>query len=163
MEVSRRRPVRSVRGQSFQALEVEEAAAHFVRARLGDDVDHAARRAPELRIRAVGHDLEFLHGLKRDVDRRTLAAKLLAEESIVVVAAIKADVVVHASLPTERDLIAVRSLDDAHPGGQREQILKLAAQNGCGADGGFIEGVTDLRPGDVDERRSGDGDGLRCS
>ena len=34
-----------------------------VRARFGDDVDNAARGAAELRVGAVGYDLEFLHRL----------------------------------------------------------------------------------------------------
>src|SRR4029079_16600313 len=142
---------------------MKNAAVHLVRTRFGDDVDDAARRATALRIRSTGHDLELLHRLQRDVDRRALAAKLFAEEAIVVVAAIEADVVVHASLSTERDLVPVWPLDDAHPGSEREQIFKLASENGRRADGCFIQGVTDFRAGDVDERRAGDGDRLGCS
>ena len=47
-----------------------------------------------------------------------LPAHLLAEESVVEVAAVHADVVEHASLAGERDLIAVGALDDAHAGRQ---------------------------------------------
>ena len=134
MEVGRRRAVGRVRGQALEALEVEQAAVQLVGARLRDDVDDAAGGAAELRVGTARHDLEFLHRLQRDVDRRALAAELLAEESVVVVAAIEADVVVHASLTAERDLVAVRALDDAHAGREGEQILELAAEDGRRAD-----------------------------
>ena len=77
---------------------MKNAAVHLVRTRFGDDVDDAARRATELRIRSTGHDLELLHRLQRDVDGRALAAHLLAEEAVVVVAAVEADVVEYAAL-----------------------------------------------------------------
>ena len=84
-----------------------------VRAGLGDDVDDAAGRAAELGRGAAGDDLELLHRVERDVDRRALTAGLLAEEAVVVVAAVEADVVEDAALPGERDFVAVGPLDDA--------------------------------------------------
>jgi hypothetical protein len=48
------------------AQEAEDVAARVVGARLGDDVDDAARSPPELRRVRVGHDLKLLHGLLRD-------------------------------------------------------------------------------------------------
>ena len=108
---------------------MEQAAADVVRAGLRDDVDDAARRPPEFRVGAGRDHLELLHRFERDVDGRALPAHLLAEESIVVVAAVEADVVEHAALSREVDLVAVRSLDDADAGRQREQVLELAAED----------------------------------
>ena len=152
MKVGGRRAVRRVGRQPLQALEVEEAAVKIVRARLGDHVDDAAGGAAEFRVGPTRHDLKLLHRLQRDVDRRALTAELLAEEPVVVVAAIEADVVVHASLAVEGDLVAVRSLDDAHAGSEGEEILELAAEDRCRADGRFVERVAHLRSGHIDER-----------
>ena len=68
---------------------------------------------PNSALRAGGDDLELLDRVERDVDGRALAARLLAEEPVVVVAAVEADVVEDAALSGERDLVAVRSLHDA--------------------------------------------------
>ena len=92
---------------------MKQAALHLVGARLGDDVDDAAGGAAELGVRAGGHHLEFLDRFERDVDRGALAAHLLAEEAVVVVAAVEADVVEDAALAGKGDLVAVRALDDA--------------------------------------------------
>ena len=88
-------------GQTFEPLVMEEAAVRLVGARLGDDVDDAAGGAPELGVGAAGDDLEFLHRVERDVDGGALAAHLLAEEAVVVVAAVQADVVEDAALAGE--------------------------------------------------------------
>ena len=82
----------------------------LVRARLGDDVDHAAGGAAELGVGAGRDDLELLDRFERDVDGGALAAHLLAEEAVVVVAAVEADVVEDAALAGEVDLVAVRPL-----------------------------------------------------
>ena len=161
MKVGGRRAVRGVRRQALQTLEVEQAAVQVVGARLRDDVDDAAGGAAELRVGPAGHDLELLDRLQRDVDRRALAAELFAEESVVVVAAIEADVVVHAALPIEGDLVAVRPLDDADAGSEGEQILELAAEDRRRADGGLVERVADFGAGHVDERGAGHRDRLR--
>ena len=84
----------------------------LVRAGLGDDVDDAAGRAAELRRRAGGDHLELLDRFERDVHRGALPAGLLAEEPVVVVAAVEADVVEDPALPGEGDLVAVGPLDD---------------------------------------------------
>ena len=122
-------PVREVAGESLEPLEVEGAAPERVRARLGDDVDDAAGRAAVFGRRAAGDDLELLDGIERDVDRRALSAGLLAEEPVVVVAAVEADVVEDAALAGKRDLVAVGALDDADAGRERQQILELATEN----------------------------------
>ena len=109
---------------------MEGAAVHFIGARLGDDVDHAARGAPKLGAGAAGHHLEFLDGIERDVDGGALPAELFTEEAVVVVAAVQADVVEDAALPVEVDFVAIGALHDADPGRQGQQIFKLPAQNG---------------------------------
>ena len=82
----------------------------LVRARLGDDVDDAAGGAAEFGVGAGRDDLELLDRFERDVDGRALPADLLAEEAVVVVAAVEADVVEDAALAGEVDLVAVGSL-----------------------------------------------------
>jgi hypothetical protein len=82
---------------------MEDASLERVRSRLRDDVDDAAGRAAEFRGSAAGDDLELLDGIQRDVDRRALTTRLLAEESVVVVAAVEADVVEDAALTGKRD------------------------------------------------------------
>ena len=160
MEIGRRRAVRSVSGQSLQTLEMEHAAVQVIGSRLGDDVDDAPGGAAELRVGAAGHDLEFLHRLQRDVDGRALSAQLLAEEAIVVVAAVEADVVVHAALSAERNLVAIGALHDAHPGSEREQIFELPAEDGRRADGGLIERGAHLGARDVNQCGARHGHGL---
>src|SRR5437899_12644855 len=99
---------------------------------LGDDIDDAAGAAAEFGVCTAGGNLEFLYGFERDVNRRALTAHLLAEEAIIVVAAVEADVIEDAALPVNVDFVAVRPLHDAHAGSQREQILKFAAEHWCG-------------------------------
>src|SRR5439155_19271462 len=139
VELVERIAVGAVRSQRGDPLIMEQAAPDLVRARLGDDVDDAAARAAEFGAGAGRHDLKLLDGLERDVDRRALPAHLLAEETVVVVAAVEADVVEDAALPGERDLVAVRTLDDADARRQREQILELAPQNRRGLDRRLVQ------------------------
>ena len=122
-------PVGQVTGQPFHALEFEDAALDRVRAGLGDDVDHAAGRPSELGRRAARDDLELLHRVERDVDRRALTARLLTEEPVVVVAAVEADVIEDAALPGKRDFVAVRSLHDADARRERQEVFELAPEN----------------------------------
>src|SRR5437660_8532491 len=89
-----------------------------------DDVDDASGAAAELRVGAARRDLKLLDGLQRDVNCGTLAAHLLAKESIVVVAAVEADVVEDAPLPVDVYFVAVRTLSDADAGGQCQQVFK---------------------------------------
>ncbi len=163
MEIGRRCAIRRVGGQSLQTLEMENAAVQVIGSRLRDDIDDAPGRAAELRVGAAGHDLEFLHRLQRDVDGGALSAQLLAEEAIVVVAAIEADVVVHASLSAERDLVAIGALHDADSGSEREQIFELPAQDGRRADGRLIERVAHFGAGDVNQCGARHGHGLGSS
>ena len=121
--------VRELAGQRLEPLEVEQRAVRRVRARLRDHVDDAAGGAAEFGRRAGRDDLEFLDRVQRDVDRGALPAGLFAEEAVVVVAAVEADVVEDATLSRERDLVAIRSLDDADAGCQGEQVFELAAED----------------------------------
>ena len=123
-------PSDSVARQRLETLKVEHAAVWLVRPRLGDDVDDAACGPAELRRRTCRNHLEFLDRFQRDVDRRALAAGLFAEEPVVVVAAVEADVVEDPALAGKRDLVAIRPLDDADAGGQGEEILEFSAENG---------------------------------
>ena len=111
-KIFQRHAVGGVRRQGFESLEVEQVAVHFVAARLGDDVDDAARRAPELCGRAGGDDLKLLHRIERNVYGGALPARLFAEEAVVVVAAVETDVIEDAALAREVDLVAVRPLHD---------------------------------------------------
>src|SRR6185437_3554568 len=115
--------------QPLEPLEIEHAALDLIGARLGDDVDDAAGGAAVFGWGAGRHDLELLYRFERDVDGRALPAHLLAEEAVVVVAAIEADVVEHAALAGKVDLVAVGSLADADAGGQGEQVLELAPED----------------------------------
>ncbi len=162
IEVLERLAVRRVGGQRFEPLKAEQTALHLVRAGLRDHVHDAARRAPVLRVGAGRDDLELLDRLQSDVDRRALAAHLLAEEAIVVIATVEADVVEDAALPGERDLVAVRALDDADAGSEREEILELAAENRRRFNGRLVERAGGRRARGVDSgglRRDGDGFG----
>src|ERR1043166_915190 len=89
----------------------------------------AARATPALAPRPRRHHLELAHRLQGDVDRRALAAQLLAEEAVVVIAAVQADVVEDPALSGEGDLVTVGALHDAHPGRQRQKVFELAAQD----------------------------------
>src|SRR5260370_40324227 len=106
--------IRSVRSQCLEPLEVEQAAVNVVCPRLRDAVHDAAASAAKFRAGAAGHDLKFLYGIQSDIDRSALPAKLLPEETVVVVSAIQADVVEDASLAVGIDFVAVGSLHDAN-------------------------------------------------
>src|ERR1700730_14086780 len=100
-------------GQSLSTEIFKGAAVKIVGAGLGDDVNDSARGAAKFRIGTTGDDLELLYGFEGDVDRGALAAHLLAEEAVVVVSAIKADVVEDTALAVDVDFVAVGTLADA--------------------------------------------------
>src|SRR5207245_4905320 len=105
-----------------------------------DDVDDASGAAAELRVGAARRDLEFLDSFQRDVNRGALASHLFAEESVVVVATVEADVVGDAPLPVDIDLVAVRTLSTADAGGQCEQVCEFAPGCGRRCEGGLVRG-----------------------
>ena len=129
---------------------MKQAAVHVVCAGFGDDVDHAAGRAAELRAGAGGHNLELPHGFHADVHGSALASDLLAEESVVVVATIDGDVVEDATLPSKVDLVAVRALNDADSRRECQQVLKFAPENRRAAHREFIQRRAGLHSGHVD-------------
>ncbi len=129
VEVVQRGSVGEISGQRLDPLEVKERAVRLVRAGLGDDVDHAACGAAELGRRSRRDDLELADGFERDVNGSALTASLLAEEAVVVVAAVEADVVEDPALAGETDLVSIGPLDDADAGGECEQILELPPEN----------------------------------
>ena len=58
------------------------------------DIDHAACGTAELGVGTAGHPPEnSLDGLERDIDCGALTAHLLAEEAVVVIAAVQRNVV----------------------------------------------------------------------
>ncbi len=149
---SRWKSVRGLPSEVFEPLEVEERAVELVRAALGDDVDDAAGRAAELGAGSGGDDLKLFDGVERDVYGRALAAGLLAEEAVHVVAAVETDVVEDAALAREVDLVAVRPLHDGDVRRQRQQVFKLAPEDGEIADGLLVDGRTRFRLDGVHDR-----------
>ena len=154
--------VRGVADQGFEALIVEEAPMEVVGAGLGSDIDDAAAGSAKLSICTAGNDLKFLYGFEGDINRRLLAAGLLAEEAVDAVAAIKADVVEDASLSVDANFVAIRTLDGADAGRKREQVLEFAAQHRRGLDDLIVErrgqGIRNnihLRGGGDDDRLGG--------
>jgi hypothetical protein len=135
-------------------------AVHLVRARLRDDVDEAALRAAELRVRAVGDHDHLFDGVEIERERGTLAAALLAEERIVEVGAVDGDVVGDALLSVDRKLVAVRPLHDGHAGrelGELEEVAAVVRQIG---DRFLAEPRGPFRARRFDERRLGGDDDL---
>src|SRR5215472_12912253 len=98
MKILQRFAVRGIGREGFQPLEVKQCAVHLIRAGLGDHIDDSAGGASELSAGAACDHLKFLDRIERDIDSSTLAAYLLAKETVVVVAAVKADVVEDAAL-----------------------------------------------------------------
>ena len=159
-EILERLVVGGVGAQFFMPLEVKDTAVNFVGAGLGNDVYHSTGGAAKLGAGARGNHLEFLDGVHGDVNLRALAADLFAEEAVVVVAAVEADVVEDAALAVEGDFIAVRALHDADAGGEGEQVFKLAAQHRGGFNGKSVEGRTRFGFGGVHRRGAGNHDGF---
>src|SRR5437762_11511365 len=104
---------KSGRSERFRTEVLKKCAVILIGAGLRDDIDDATGAAAELRVGAAGGDLKFLDGFQSDVDGRALTAHLLTEESVVVVAAVEADVVEDTALPVDIDLVAVRTLSNA--------------------------------------------------
>jgi hypothetical protein len=86
-----------------------------------------------------------------------LSAELFAEEAVVVVAAIEADVVEDSTLSSEVDLVAVGALSDADSGRERQQVFKLAAEDRRGAYGLLVERRAYFGFRDVDRIGCGNG------
>src|SRR6266852_190439 len=106
----------------------------IVCARFGNNVNDAPSRAPELRACSGRDDLKLFDGIKRNVYRCSLAARLFSEESIVVVASVKTDVVEDASLSGEVNLVAIGPLSNTHSRSQSEQVFEFPSEHRQVAD-----------------------------
>src|SRR5436190_2941173 len=93
VKIRQRFAVRSIGRQGLETLIVEQAAVDVIGAGLGNNVDDAAGRTAIFGAGAGRDDLKFLDRVEGDVDRGTLAARLLAEESVIVITTVQADVV----------------------------------------------------------------------
>src|SRR5258708_10998296 len=116
-KVLERFAIRGSRGQRFRAEIFETASVDLIRSGLGNDVDNAPGCPTEFRVCPACDDLKFLDRVERNVNCGTLSAQLLAEEAVVVVAAVEAYVIENATLAVEIDLVAVRALGNAYTGG----------------------------------------------
>ena len=142
-----------VRRQTAAAKEVMTRAANFVRARLRDHVQKTARRAPELRRKAVGDDLELLHRVERDGEILGLqGAEELAEEIVVGVGAVDDEPGVVALLAAEPDAAAETGYDLGRRAELREVAIVAAGQGQIG-DGLLVDELTDPDGGRVDDAR----------
>ena len=110
-------------------------------ARLRDRVDEAAGGTAELGRVAGRDDLEFLDRLLRDRERRVrpLAAADAAEERLVVVGAVDADVGVDAALAGEGELAAAGI--HLHRRRERDEVLEAAAVDRQVSDRFLVNGV----------------------
>src|SRR5258708_3428816 len=106
---------------------MKSAAMHVVRARFGNDVYYAAGGAAEFRVGAGRDNLKLFNGLESYVDGRPLAAQLLSEESVIVIASVQTDVVENPALTCECNLVAVRTLNDAYARRESQQILEFTS------------------------------------
>src|SRR5580765_3374382 len=120
-------------------LIVKDTAVEIVCPRFGDHVDDPSSGSAVLSIRTRGDHLEFLHGIKSDVDRRTLTAGLLAKETVVIVPAVEADVVENATLACEIYFVAVRALCDGNTWRQRQKVFEFSAKDRCVLDRFFVD------------------------
>src|SRR6266478_616840 len=138
-KVLERLAVRSGRRKRFRAEIFEAASVDFIRSGLSDDVDDAAGGPPKFRVCAACDNLKFLDSVQCDVNCSALSAELLAEEAVVVITAIKADVIEYTALSVKVDLVSIRPLGNRHTGCQRQQIFKLAPQHWRRADREFAQ------------------------
>ena len=145
-----------VLGREAAVLEVAEGAAvHHVGPALDHGVDHGARRPSELGVVLAGDDLELLDRLDR---RPRLHAGALADDVVVVVAAVDGVVVVARILPVDADRVAAERLgaDRGHDAGEQPDEADEVAVDARQVHQGLARDVAaDLLRGDVDERRPG--------
>src|SRR5207245_1619854 len=100
-EILQRLSIRCSRSQSFGAEVFEECPVDSVCPRFCNDVDDSAGTAAELRVRPARGNLKFLDSFQRDVNCRALPAHLLAKKTVIVVAAVEADVVEDSALAVD--------------------------------------------------------------
>src|SRR6185295_16582265 len=95
-------------------------------AALGDGVDKPAGASAELGRGADRDHLEFLDRFEANGERRALAAALLAEERVIGVGAVNREIVLDPFVPVDRDLVAVRALDDRYTGRKLHKLAEIA-------------------------------------
>ncbi len=127
-------------------------AGQLVGARLGDHGDEAGGGAAELGGGAVGDHHEFLHRVEVEGEGRPLAAALLAEEGVVEVGAVDRDVVLDALLAVDRELLAVRALDQRDSRGELGQLEEIAAVVGDAVEHLAVDLDRVRRAGGLDQR-----------
>src|SRR6185312_12251145 len=86
--------------------------------------------------------------------------ELLAEETVVVVAAVETHVVEDSTLTREVDLVSVGALRDADAGRECQQVFKLSSEDRSRAHCGLIHCGADFCLYSVDGWSRRDGDGL---
>jgi hypothetical protein len=146
-------------GPVLVAVDVEERSLRAVRAALRNGVHDAASRPAELRGVTRRDDLEFLDCLLRDREGivRAFAASDAAEERLVVVSTVDADVRVDATLPGKRNLAATGV--NLRRRRQRDEVLKSTSVDWQVSDRFLVNGVRAHRGARLDEWRCGfDGD-----
>ena len=131
--------IRSGGSQRFSAEVFKKCAVILIGTGLRNDVDDPAGASAKLSVSAAHRDLKFFDRFQRNVNGRALAAHLLTEETVVVVAAVEADVVEDAPLPVDVDLVAVRTLSNADARGQCQQVFKFAPEHRCGGHGDLVK------------------------
>src|SRR5512143_660974 len=129
MKIFERLAVGRVCAQRLKPLKVKKAAVNAVGTGLSDDIDNATSGSSELCAGPCRDDLKLLNGFQGNVDRRSLATGLLAKEPVIVVAAVKADVVEGAALPCEVYLITIGPLSYADAGRQSKQVFELPSED----------------------------------
>ena len=87
---------------------------HSVCTRFCNDVDNSTCRAPIFGAGTCRNHLKFLDCFKCDVNGRTLSAGLFPKKSIVVIAAIEADIVENSALARKIDFVTVWPLRNAY-------------------------------------------------
>src|SRR5260370_38579796 len=115
MEAVQRFAIGGVRGQRLQPLILKQTSMQLIGSRLRDHIHNTASSAAELRVRTAGDHLKLLDGFEGNVDIPPLPAQLLTEESVVLVAAIPADVIEDPTSSVYVHLIATRPLLSAFP------------------------------------------------
>jgi hypothetical protein len=103
---------------------------NVVRTGLRYDVDDTARCPAVLGTRASCDHRNSLTASSERYRSPHADRRLLAEESIVVVTAIEADIVENAALPGEVDLVTVGALRDAHARRQCQRSSNLRPRIG---------------------------------
>ncbi len=157
-----------VRVERLAARELVDAAVHAVGARLERHVDDAARRAPVLRVVAVGDDLEFLHR----VDRRHVGdvvaplnrvVRRAVEQELVVAVLAAVDRPVGDGAVVERPLINRRPVvgDARRQVRQHEGIARVQRKLG---DAQVVDDHAAVGVRRLEQRRfAGDRHRLRCA